>query len=340
MIPSAEYQLGFLSKLQRLFAEGDFTATYKYALLISMADLAIEVSDDRLTHQALAAKFIELYWQQSAPYGTGRGEPAVLVQNTGDQAAVVSAIVSFRNAQPSATVQSAPNLTGYRELIMKVAQTVSAQPVNYLQNLGGVTDPFLYERERGAIVLKPGVAYCLRRFQPLVQQLARSHWVAHIKGNKRNVPILGDQDDLEQFLFETPRQALTIIGSGLRRLTNSRCFYCAGSVQEAEVDHFIPFAAYPRDLAHNFVLAHKKCNGSKSNALAARSHLERWVQFIDDHDADLTEIGEEAGRIADASTSRSVARWGYSNAAQAGARAWVKSGTYEAVDHGYLECLA
>jgi hypothetical protein len=92
MIPSADQQLGFLSKLQRLFAEGDFTATYKYALLIAMADLAIEVSDDRLTHQALAAKFIELYWQQSAPYGSGRGEPAVLIQNTGTQAAVVSAI--------------------------------------------------------------------------------------------------------------------------------------------------------------------------------------------------------------------------------------------------------
>lgn len=340
MIPSPEYQLGFLSKLQRLFAEGDFTATYKYALLISMADLAIEVSDDRLTHKALAAKFIELYWQQAAPYGTGRGEPAVLVQNIGKQATVVADIVSFRKAQPSATVQSAPNLPGYGKLIKKVADKVDEQPVNYLQNLGGVTDPFLYEREDDAIVLKPGVAYCLRRFQPLVQQLARSHWVAHIKGNRQNVPILGDQDDLESFLFETPRQALTIIGSGLRGLTNSKCFYCAGSVQDAEVDHFIPFALYPRDLAHNFVLAHKACNGSKSDALAARSHLERWVKFTEDHDADLKEIGQAAGRIADASTCRSVAHWGYSNAAQAGARAWVKSRTYEAVDQGYLECLA
>jgi len=30
--PSEKDQLVFLSKLQRLFAEGDFTATYKYAL--------------------------------------------------------------------------------------------------------------------------------------------------------------------------------------------------------------------------------------------------------------------------------------------------------------------
>jgi hypothetical protein len=56
----------FLSKLQRLFAEGDFTATYKFALLISMADLAVERGHDddrppRLSHQQLASKFIELY---------------------------------------------------------------------------------------------------------------------------------------------------------------------------------------------------------------------------------------------------------------------------------------
>lgn len=33
--PSADEQLSFLSKVQRLFGEGDFTATYKCALLIS-----------------------------------------------------------------------------------------------------------------------------------------------------------------------------------------------------------------------------------------------------------------------------------------------------------------
>ncbi|MGF6808363.1 hypothetical protein OKW30_003489 [Paraburkholderia sp. Clong3] len=42
---------------------------------------------------------------------------------------------------------------------------VSAQPLNYLQNFGGITDIFLYERSaRGGIALKPGVDYCLRRF--------------------------------------------------------------------------------------------------------------------------------------------------------------------------------
>ena len=44
--PSADQQLAFLTKLQRLFAEGDFTATYKFALLIALSDLAVELGAD------------------------------------------------------------------------------------------------------------------------------------------------------------------------------------------------------------------------------------------------------------------------------------------------------
>ena len=44
--PSPQEQLSFLAKLQRLFAEGYFTATYKFALLIAPADLAVELGND------------------------------------------------------------------------------------------------------------------------------------------------------------------------------------------------------------------------------------------------------------------------------------------------------
>ena len=346
MKPSPEEQLVFLSKLQRLFAEGDFTATYKFALLIALADLAVELGDDsgealELGHRGIAAKFIELYWQQSAPYSTGRSGTSqeVLVQNSGTQAAIITAIAEFRQNNLAATVQSARLLPSYQALILKVGQTVSAQPINYLQNLGGGTDPFLYERVRGAIILKPGVAYCLRRFQHLVQQLARSHWVGHVKRNKLNAPMLGEADDLESFLFETPRQALTIIGAGLKKLTSSHCFYCGTTVHDADVDHFVPFSMYPRDLMHNFVLAHPSCNRSKSDTLAALPHLERWLEFITRHDDALNQIAEAAGRIADRTSCRSVARWGYANAMSGGGQAWLKSNAYEPVNQAYVDCL-
>ena len=41
-IPSEATQLGFLADVQRVLEEGRFTATYKFALLIALTDLAVE----------------------------------------------------------------------------------------------------------------------------------------------------------------------------------------------------------------------------------------------------------------------------------------------------------
>ncbi|MEI8168838.1 MAG: HNH endonuclease [Rhodoferax sp.] len=345
--PSADEQLAFLTKLQRVFAEGEFSSTYKFALLIALAELAVELGQDNidpleLSNQVIASKFIDLYWQQAAPYSVQQAGavPGVLIQNNGVQAAVIKAITSFRVSHPSATPLSATALKEYRLLCQQVAQTVSAQPIAYLQNLGGQTQQFLYERVRGGIILKPGVTYCLRRFQPLVQQLARRHWIDHLKRNRANTAVLGQTDDLESFLFETSRQSLMIIGEGLKRIGGSHCFYCRSKVQDGDVDHFIPFSLYPRDLAHNFVISHPACNRSKSDTLAAKPHLESWMEHITKNDDALREIGEAAGRTADLSASHAVARWGYSNAVSSGARAWIKPEAYEAIDSSYLGCLA
>ena len=331
-----EFQLAFLSKLQRLFAEGDFTATYKFALLIALADLSVELGRDdneplKLPYRSIGLKFIQLYWQQAAPFTGGD----VLVQNLGAQAAVVSSIAEYRRKHPSLTLNSAPSGKDFKTLLSSVTTTVKLQPVQYIQNLGGGQDVFLFEAGKDGLTLLPGVAYCLRRFQPLVQQLARSHWVDHIRGNKRNLPLLGKDDDLESFLFETPRQALTTINTGLRKI-NGKCHYCGGTVKEADVDHFIPHSMYPRDLMHNFVLSHPACNRSKSDTLAAKPHLIRWLEFMETHDNDLKEIGREAGINADASTTLAVARWGYSNAMGSGGQAWLKANVYEPIQADYM----
>ena len=70
--PIAEIE--FLRKLQRLLNEGDFVATYKFALLNALADLSLErsIEEDgslRVPLRAIAEKFIEYYWRQARPYG-------------------------------------------------------------------------------------------------------------------------------------------------------------------------------------------------------------------------------------------------------------------------------
>lgn len=346
--PSAEAQLAFLAKLQRLFAEGDFTATYKFALLISLADLAVELGADdgatlTLTIRQLAERFIHLYWHHTSPYRTDRAGTAsgVLIQNAGTQAAVVTAIAEFRARARVSSHLEAKRLPEYASLTAKVAATVSAQPLNYLQNFGGASEPFLYERmERGTIRLQPGTAYCLRRFYPLGQQLSRSHWAAHIKSNRRNHAIFGDAGDLEEFLFESSRQSLAVVSQGLRKLDGNNCFYCGQVLGEADVDHFIPFSLYPRDLAHNFVLTHPACNRSKSDTLAARRHLERWLERIMKKRDSLLEIGAAAGIVGDRETMGRVAQWGYANACAANGQAWLSPVKYEPINSQYLVLLS
>lgn len=346
--PTPEAQLQFLSKLQRVFAEGDFTATYKFALLIALADLAVELGTDNgdallLTTRQISLRFIGLYWKQSLPYGTGRPGSAagILVQNCGTQAAVVSAIAEFRTRTQAQTLSAASQHQEFRQLIGTVSTTVSSQPLTYFQNFGGGTDEFIYERAGpGKIRLKPGVAYCLRRFYPLVQQLARSHWIGHIKGNRRNVTILGEADDLEEFLFSSSRQSLETMGAGLRKLDGAKCFYCGHSLTTADVDHFVPFAQYPRDLAHNFVLAHPACNRSKSDTLAALPHLERWLERIKRHAEALVEIGANAGFITDTGIAVQVGSWAYANAVASSSQAWQAANSYSPIDHRYTDCFA
>ena len=61
--PGDRGQLDFLQHVQRIFDEGEFVATYKFALLIALVELAIERGDDTgapldLDLHSIAEKFI------------------------------------------------------------------------------------------------------------------------------------------------------------------------------------------------------------------------------------------------------------------------------------------
>src|SRR6516225_1118145 len=99
MIPTPEQQIQFLRDIQRLLAEGLFVASYKFALLHALADLAVLKGDDSgapldIDTRDIAAKFVELYWRQSRPFPVG-GEATglMLLQNTGGQAEIISHIM-------------------------------------------------------------------------------------------------------------------------------------------------------------------------------------------------------------------------------------------------------
>lgn len=345
--PTAEVQLQFLQHLQRLFEDGDFVATYKYALLMSLAELAVEHGDDggelMLPMPAIAEKFAELYWAQTAPYATGSPgtKPIVLSQNQGKQAAVVNGLLRLRQAGAQ-TVGDAKRLPEWRDVVRDIARTVAGMPIQYLQNVGGGQRPFLYDYplpRRGAVTLKPGVAFMLRAFHPLIQQLARAGWVEHVRRNQRNQAAIGQIDDLEQFMFGTSRATLASVVPVLAKLQSRKCFYCGEALRgAADVDHFIPWVKYPRDLAHNFVLAHAECNRRKSDMRAAERHLVHWVDRNAEYGSDIAD--EMKGFAADVGCSHRVAHWAYEQALTSGGYGWLEGRRAEPLGAGCLSVLA
>ncbi|WP_239482691.1 HNH endonuclease domain-containing protein [Paraburkholderia sp. C35] len=189
------------------------------------------------------------------------------------------------------------------------------------------------------MTLKPGVNYCVRRFYTFSEQMARARWVAHIKANRRNRPMLVNADDLADFLFSSSRQSLDIISSRLRKLDGSRCFYCGERLSDADVDHFVPFSLYSRDLVHNFVLAHPACKRGKSEPLATRPHLDRWLERLVLKEQRLAKIGLLAGVSGDKEIVQRLATWGYKVASDTGGRAWLSPTTEENVDSLYVRLL-
>lgn len=359
--PTAEEHLAFLVKLQRLLSEGDFTATYKFALLMALADITVERGHDdvrplEIPMRDIAEKFVDYYWQQTLPYKAAGlvtdlpkkadavidvSEPdGILSQNMGTTAKVVSDINRFRADNQVSGIGRAKQKKAFAKLITSVSQTVSKQPVTYFQNIAGGTDPFFYERIDAGIKLKPGVSSHLRKFHGLVQHMVRDRWVRHILGNKRNIPALGQKDDLHSFLFESSRKALAIVGNNLSKLTSKKCFYCRGGMHDTpDVDHFIPFSMYGRDIAQNFVLAHASCNRSKSDVLGAKPHLENWLEQLNRHQDDISQIALDAGITSDQNTILSVAKWSYQQGHDTGSHAWIKKGVFEPIGVGYVEVL-
>ena len=104
----------------------------------------------------------------------------------------------------------------WRGFVGSIAQIVKGMPLWKLQTLRRQNVPFLYARSSGPrITLLPGVAFNLRRFGALIQLLARSAWLEHIRSNPRNAPTVGGASDLELFLFGGARVDLSAARAAL-----------------------------------------------------------------------------------------------------------------------------
>jgi hypothetical protein len=330
--PTAQEQLRFLINLQRLLAEGQFVATYKYALLLALADIAVEAghkSGHTLTipTKQIAEKFIQYYWRQCTPYILRLGSLSpVLRQNTGQQAAILRLVMQARRRYGDSLTRAQRDAGGWKSLVRDIDYVVRVMPLWKLQTLGRAPFDFLYEnRGKGtSIALRPGVAYCLRQFYTLIGDLVRGAWVRYVR--RYNQDALGTTADLSEFLFGSERSELGTVRQILEEVQSGRCFYCERALLRhvGHADHFIPWSKYPVDLGHNFVMAHERCNIAKADHLAAADYLRAWAERNARHRVHLAEEFTRHGVLHDLATSLRIAQWAYQQTFEAGGLTWRK----------------
>lgn len=307
----------FGERVLQLLDEARTTSTYKYAVLLALTDLCLEGCGEisgAIPVRQIAARVLELYWPQAAPY-PGRSEMLVLAQNQSGQAEILSDIRRFRErfgADPSTSLSRArlAQPGRYERLLDSVAWKLIEMPLPRLQVVGESKTEFLYrigwdERVRredtrapsfdARVHLRPGVAENLVRLSGLMRPLIQRSWarmVARIRQNRS----LTDEARLEEFLFGAPRIALDPVRADLRELQNDRCFYCDGRFTGTpDVDHFIPWARHADNGIDNLVAADTRCNNAKRDFLASGEHVARWVARITAA-ASASRLGEIAAR--------------------------------------------
>jgi hypothetical protein len=360
--------IGFAEKVLELLEDGRFTATYKYAVLLALIDICLEQTQasgappDTITTRQLAAKVVELYWPHTIPFAR-LAASLILKQNTRGQAEIVSEIRRFRErhaVDPSVPHWEARRKarTHYERLVGRVEWKLIEMPLLRLQVMGFIERPFIYEinwdsriQRRDVatylaggggfdnrISLKPGVGEHFLQLNGLLRPLIQRRWAAMVAQLNEL-----EESQLDVFLFGAERISTTKIRTGLWELQDRACFYCGSRIKEpvhAEVDHFVPWSRYPDDSLDNFVVADGRCNGCKSNSLAAGEHLARWVARMSDGSSrsQLEALATVAGWERQPEKTLSVARAIYLRL-PGDARLWLRGREYVPADRDAMEPL-
>ncbi|MCX5977818.1 MAG: HNH endonuclease [Coprothermobacterota bacterium] len=324
-IPTPSEQIEFLQKIERLLSEGQFVASYKFALLRALADLSVELGDDSghalpIPITAIAEEFVELYWRQVRPiYEQGQ----ILRQNTGQQAKIVQIVSRCISRYCGNLSQFQKNYEDWNRTILEVAQVIRLMPLWRLQVVGRRSDEFLYQHSESneSIILKGGVAFCFRRFYSMIRNMVEGSWINFIRS--LNLYKLGESLDLPEFLFGSVRAPLSALQPGLLEIQNGLCFYCSHPIrQDSAIDHFIPWSSYPSDLGHNLVLADARCNSKKGNLLPAEAHLEKWLIRTHSFQGNLEDLFLEVNFPFEYPLSVAITRWAYAQTDETNGVTW------------------
>lgn len=308
----------FGQRMLALLDTGSFTASYKYAVLLTIMDAVLEGTDELgrppavLHGRDIGRRVLRLYWPQTRPF-TERGP----LRQSSQRGSIVEKITGFREDHrlgDHVTVEQAQSLhpDAFAALERHVVATVVRYPIPLLQKVGSggraieqrciytyawdggvatgrVHDPAFDD----AMHLVDGAGEHLIALAGLLRPVIQREWLAFVA--KRNHADV-DELRLQEFLFGGDRIGLRALVEPLRELQRGACFYCRAPGGSWDVDHFLPWSRWPDNTLDNLVLAHRRCNNDKRAALPGLGHLDRWWRRF----RDASEDAEVMRQVADA----------------------------------------
>lgn len=335
-----------IERLLRVIDEGRRTATYKLALLLALIDAAAtSPGQAELPTRVLAERVLELYYPQTRAYVDRTGAAHNLRQISMKQPAVLAAVTSLRLAAAAHGTHSLHHVrqrmaADYQHTLDAVEDTFVRYPIPLMQVVGGTSVPFLYSVDwaegTAAKKLRPtgddkvrlldGVADRLVVIGPMLRPLIELHWARDVARWTR-LPM--EDDDLRSHLFGTERTSFPKrLVSELSDLQHHECFYCGDRLTgRGEVDHFLAWSRWPNDAIENLVLA-DRCNGHKSNHLAATEHLVRWRLRLAAAATDLRTIATATDWVTDADRTHALVHTTYTHMV-AGTPLWLRGNEFE-----------
>ena len=346
--------LTFAEKLLTLLDEGAFTTSYKFAVLLGLLDLSVELTDESehtltaITTLHLAEKVLEIYWRQTLPFQADK----ILLAGRSGQAEIVSSILKFQNLSEHAgqTLRECrmhDSIT-FNKLLEEIEWKLVELPLPRLQWFGSHEDKFIYEiawnKEvtrsqflspsfRREIRFKPKVVDHFVTLNGLVRPLIQRKWSMFVAGANKEVV---QDSQLEKFLFGSDRSSLTAVREPLLHLQKGTCLYCGHNISsDCHIDHFLPWSRWPSNLIENLVAAHDKCNLAKKDFFPAAPHIKSWSDRNSSQTQEIEAFTKQFGWESDYEKVWAAARGIYLHLPET-TQLWISAREFEPLDRGVM----
>lgn len=267
--------LDYMNSVTHILERGQFTNSYKFALLRSLAAYGMKPGKGEVVEiEWLAERFVEFFWPLTLRFNIRQAtvpnnDPVVMGYIRNEAVTLgLSPEMPLRDYQKK-------HPDRYAKLISKVVNKAFDHVIPRFHTVGrGKVTPLLYtELSKGIRISSKSRAF-LQQNHKAIDLMAIGSWVKFTE-KFTSAPRLYEK--IQGLAFK--RSRLKPFKEFFQSVLGEReCFYCGGSIlPQPHVEHVVPWSFVAEDKVWNLVLSCKDCNSEKSSQTPANRFVTKLV---------------------------------------------------------------